>query len=517
MSERELLRALLVLRVCSVQALVRNADSLLRVVERIAGRRFTMALLRRSFFGHFCAGESAEDTKATVHKLAKCNVNAIMDYAAEADVAQTKSAADKLRGDVHHRKDGVVSARTYEYEDERGCEANTALILESINNAAYAGGDQFVAMKLTAIAKPELLEKISSVLRAIKNLWINEFGSSVAATAVDAERFRKFIASIGVSMSADEVDQLFRQIDKNHDGNIDYIEWTRLLSTTSLLTRRFFVADGYDLGLLKAVTRRGAPNYFTSLLPLLGEDETELVDRAVARLDTICAAAAAKRVRLMIDAEQTYLQPAIDHFARRMQLTYNKDGPFVFNTYQAYLKSAKTHLATDIERCRRLGVCFAGKLVRGAYMVGERKRAADLGLNSPICDTIEETHENYNSCIDIFLRTRRPGSRASLMVASHNRASIEHCVTFMQKLGVDRANGGIYFGQLLGMADFLTFPLGLAGYKVYKYVPYGPIHEVVPYLLRRAQENSGALSNAPFERSLLWSELTRRWRSRVGR
>jgi proline dehydrogenase len=497
-----------------MQRIVRNAESLLGISRRLLGQRLTMNLLRVSFFAHFCAGETADETKDTVSRLNRSNINAIMDYAAEADVEL--NAAAKMRDDLQHRKTGVISARTYEYSDESLCDANTDLILESIDNAAYAGVDQFVAMKLTAIAKPELLEKVSSVLRAIKNLWINEFGSSVHASAVDRERFGKFIAAIGVSMTNDEVDQLFSQIDLNRDGNIDYIEWTRLLSTTSLLTRRFFRADGYDLGLLTAVTRRGGPNYFTSLLPLLQDSEADLIDRAVERLDKICAAAASKRVRLMIDAEQTYLQPAIDHLARRMQLNYNRDGPFVFNTYQAYLKSSKSHLAADIERCRRLGMCFAGKLVRGAYMVGERKRATDLGVRSPICDTIEETHSNYNDCIDIFLHTRR-GTHASLMVASHNRVSIEHCVSQMQKLGVDRATGGIYFGQLLGMADFLSFPLGLAGFKVYKYVPYGPIHEVVPYLLRRAQENAGALSNARYERRLMWEELMRRWKVRRGK
>jgi hypothetical protein len=228
-----------------------------------------MNLLRVSFFAHFCAGETADETKDTVARLNRSNVNAIMDYAAEADVELNAKSAAKLRDDLQHRKTGVISARTYEYSDESLCEANTDLILESIDNAAYAGGDQFVAMKLTAIAKPELLEKISSVLRAIKNLWINEFGSSVARLAVDRERFGKFIAAIGVSddqrrgrpaLLADRSQS--RRQHRLH--RVDASALHHVAADAPLLR-----ADGYDLGLLTAVTRRGAPNYFTSLLPLL--------------------------------------------------------------------------------------------------------------------------------------------------------------------------------------------------------------------------------------------------------
>ncbi len=128
---------------------------------------------------------------------------------------------------------------------------------------------------------------------------------------------------------------------------------------------------------------------------------------------------------------------------------------------------------------------FAAKVVRGAYMVQERERAASMGYPSPIHDTLADTHTCYNTAVSLILAH----PRRNLLVASHNQGSVEHTVRVMAERGIDRESGGVYFGQLLGMADRLTYPLAAHGYKAYKYVPYGPIKEVIPYLLRRAQEN----------------------------
>ncbi len=115
----------------------------------------------------------------------------------------------------------------------------------------------------------------------------------------------------------------------------------------------------------------------------------------------------------------------------------------------------------------------------------ERDRALVRNEPSPICDTIEDTHDNYHRVMQHILA----GKNRSLVVASHNQTSIEFAIQYMAKHNIDPATGGVYFAQLLGMADHLTFSLGCNGYKAYKYVPYGPVHEVIPYLIRRAQEN----------------------------
>lgn len=241
--------------------------------------------------------------------------------------ASTKCVGVRCCRQAKHRDAGVVAARTYKYEDEALCDANRDLMLECVDNAAALGDDQFIAIKLTALAKPELLEKISTTLRAIKDLWIGEFGRNTTAADVDLARFTKFVGSLGVRLSAAEIGALFARLDLNNDGVVDYIEWTRLLSFESLLTRRFFETKGYELRVLQPLAASG-------LLPLLNEHETRLMDLFRERLDAICERAAAKHVRVMIDAEQTYMQPAIDHFARLMQQKYNHSSAIVFNTYQ---------------------------------------------------------------------------------------------------------------------------------------------------------------------------------------
>ncbi|CAM9383598.1 unnamed protein product [Choristocarpus tenellus] len=152
---------------------------------------------------------------------------------------------------------------------------------------------------------------------------------------------------------------------------------------------------------------------------------------------------------------------------------------------------------------------WAGKLVRGAYMHSERLRAMEGGYESPIFEKIEETHANYNAAIDMVLQHIAEGQRADVMIATHNQASIEHAIYRMRDLGVS-TSAGVSFGQLLGMADNITFPLGANGFKAYKCVPYGRVSETLPYLIRRAQENSGVLAGAGHERRLLAKEIHRR-------
>jgi len=238
----------------------------------------------------------------------------------------------------------------------------------------------------------------------------------------------------------------------------------------------------------------------------LTEEEKNLMGSMFNRLNEIADYAAGLKVRLMIDAEQTYFQPAIDHLVVDLQRKYNTSYPCIFNTYQAYLKNCYPRVETDLMRAQREGYYFAAKIVRGAYLVLERKRAVDKKYDDPIWPTLEGTHENYHKVLDLVFKNIHTG--ANLLVATHNQSSIEYTLNKMESLNLSKDN--IYFGQLLGMADNLTFNLGRNGYKAYKYVPYGPINEVVPYLIRRVQENSNILSMAQTERKMIGKEIIRR-------
>jgi proline dehydrogenase len=186
-----------------------------------------------------------------------------------------------------------------------------------------------------------------------------------------------------------------------------------------------------------------------------------------------------------------------------------------------YTKSAQGRMELDEELSRRENYVFAAKLVRGAYMVSERKRALDMGYPSPIHDTLENTHDSYNGGVKFLLNRLRQHQQSTnealsvynspivFMVASHNRESVMLTVEEMEKNQISPHSGIVLFGQLFAMQDQISYTLSHHGYASYKYLPYGMIDEVIPYLLRRAQENSAVLGGpgVAHERQLIWDEL----------
>lgn len=191
---------------------------------------------------------------------------------------------------------------------------------------------------------------------------------------------------------------------------------------------------------------------------------------------------------------------------------------------QMYTKSARARMELDEELSRRENFVFAAKLVRGAYMVSERKRALDMGYASPIHDTLEDTHDSYNGGVKYLLNKLSKYQESSeealsartspivFMVASHNRDSVMLTIEEMEKNHISPHAGVVLFGQLFAMQDQISYTLARHGYASYKYLPYGMIDEVIPYLLRRAQENSSILGGpgVAHERQLLWDELKSR-------
>jgi proline dehydrogenase len=246
----------------------------------------------------------------------------------------------------------------------------------------------------------------------------------------------------------------------------------------------------------------------------INDEEINLMNAMFVRVEELADLADKLNVRLMIDAEHSYFQPAIDNIVLKLQRKYNRNGKaLIFNTFQCYLKDSQDKVREHIARSEKENWEFAAKIVRGAYMVLERQRAKEMNYNSPIHDTIDDTHKNYNEVVKIVTSrksVREGKSKVNMLVASHNQRSIELTIEEMHLANISPKDGGVYFGQLLGMSDHITFTLGKCGYTAYKYVPYGPIHEVIPYLIRRAQENKGIMSGTGAERSMLTSELKRR-------
>jgi proline dehydrogenase len=494
-SNAELVRAWVVLNTCRIEPLVANADKIIRVGEKIFGKGMMARVMRPTFFGHFCAGEDNESIKPCLSKLYSQGIGGILDYAAEHDIPQSGTASTDDQDIVVLDRDTGVICRTYEYTSEEDCDNNVTTFLHCIRAVKDTSPEGFAAIKLTALGNPLLLERMSMAIEEIRRFFsvLDKAGDGLVGRETLGVVWKDHFSNITEA----ELDKRFEAASFYSEDYgrpmMDYIQYTEGLTLRELP------------GLVKDCTTAG-PLYEATP----SAEELQLMQNMERRLDVLAKEALALNVRLMIDAEQTYFQPAIDSLVLGLQREYNREYPAIFNTYQCYLKDSRGRLEADIERARRDGFLWAAKLVRGAYMVSERQRAERLCLADPIHASLEDTHDNFNDCVRLVLEHIARGTGYNLLVASHNQASVEQTLAGMDDLGIERGSGGVYFGQLLGMGDHLTSVLGQKGYKAYKYVPYGPIDDVMPYLVRRAQENSTLLGGAHKERAMLAAELKRR-------
>ncbi|KAK3013058.1 hypothetical protein RJ639_009658 [Escallonia herrerae] len=248
--------------------------------------------------------------------------------------------------------------------------------------------------------------------------------------------------------------------------------------------------------------------------PLTPQEERDL-ELAHQRLVKISEKCQEHNVPLVIDAEDTSLQPAIDYFTYSAAIMFNKyEHPIVFGTMQLYLKDAKERLLLAKRAADKLGQPMGFKLVRGAYIVSERQVAASLGVESPVHDSIQQTHACYDECASFMLEEVSSG-RGSVVLATHNVESGKLAASKARDLGIRKETQKLQFAQLYGMSEALSFGLKNAGFEVSKYLPFGPVEQIIPYLLRRAEENKGLLSASSFDRQLMRKELKRRLRATI--
>lgn len=224
-------------------------------------------------------------------------------------------------------------------------------------------------------------------------------------------------------------------------------------------------------------------------------------------MDLICKAAYENNVPLFVDAEDYAFQEAIDQLTWEMMLQYNKEKAIVFNTIQAYRKDRFMFLNNAHQKAKKAGIKYGVKLVRGAYMEKERERAEKMGYPSPIHDSKEETDACFNDCMRYIINHI---DDFSLCNGTHNEESTMLLAELMEKNKLAKDDARIYHAQLLGMSDHISYNLSNEGYNVAKYVPFGPIKEMMPYLLRRAEENTSATGQTGRELSLINKELKER-------
>ncbi|CAN0916267.1 Proline dehydrogenase 2, mitochondrial [Linum grandiflorum] len=426
---RKLIHASAVLHASAAEAVVDVGTKVLnsRLMDVEAVRGLVYGVVRRTFYEHFCAGETAAAAREKVKQLNECGLRAMLDFAVEYT------------------------------PDNEACDRNLEGFLETVDSAASLppSSVSFVAVKMTAICPLPLLERISDLLR-----WQQRLSASAL----------KF-----------------------------HLPWKQ--SSCSL-----------------PIFSESSPLYHTlTQPPQLTPQEEQDLQLSHNRLNILCQRCSqSNNLSITIDAEDTKLQPAIDYFTYSAAANFNtKDTPLVYNTIQAYLKDAKERLLMATKAADNIGLAMGFKLVRGAYMSSERLLASKLGFESPVHDTIRETHECYNDCAR-FMIDRIGNCSDGLVLATHNVESGRLAAMRAREVGImGKDEKRLEFAQLYGMGESLSMGLKNAGFRVSKYMPFGPIDIVMPYLVRRAEENRGMLSASSLDRDLIRKELKRRLKGAI--
>lgn len=405
----EIVRGLLIFRLCSFPILVNNCHKCMSFGQRVLGRRLFEMAVRASIYRQFVAGESLLEIQECMNKLKALGIRPMLAVPIEEDIGAENT------GEVWYTK-------------------NLETMLRCVELSAIGGSRSMMQLKITALMKADLCKKLTLCLEN--------------------------------PSLADE------------------------LSIEKLVT----VMDGEDLSFC-----------------CLTDEESQHFHNSLRRLAQVAKYGKDQRVRILVDAEYTYLNPALTLVTMAMMKLCNHSEPWIWNTYQCYLKDSFNLLTNDLGLAQRLGICFGVKLVRGAYMDKERKLAKERSCPDPINPDWEATNCSYQRSLDTLLELIAiHGDRYNLIVASHNEKSVKHAVRRMDELAIPRDAGTVCFGQLLGMCDQVSLTLGEAGYAIYKSIPYGSVNEVIPYLVRRAQENQSVLRGIRKERDLLEKELKRR-------
>ncbi len=240
---------------------------------------------------------------------------------------------------------------------------------------------------------------------------------------------------------------------------------------------------------------------------ILSSDEQKDWNKVVERFDIICKTAHDKNVALLIDAEESWMQDAADDLIEEMMLKYNKEQVIVFSTLQMYRWDRLDYLKALHEKAKTEGFYIGMKLVRGAYMEKEHERAKEKGYPTPICTSKQATDDNYDDAVDYMMKHI---DSMAIFAGTHNEESSYKLMEMLKANNIAINDHRIWFGQLYGMSDNISYNLAAHGYNVAKYLPFGPVRDVMPYLIRRAEENTSVAGQTSRELNLLKTERNRR-------
>jgi proline dehydrogenase len=343
---------------------------------------------------------------------------------------------------------------------------------------------------------PAIKMRLPFVTTIVKNTVYEQFcgGTTLLESMETIEQLQEFDVATILDYGA-EAKEKEEDFNNTMNENIRAIEFAARTPGVPMISTKVTGMARFEL--LEAIQRGDA----------LTPEQRAAYKNVLKRIDSICYVASQKNVGVYIDAEETWIQDAINHLVNLMMKRYNRERVVVYNTFQMYRTDQLQYLMNSFKQARKEGYLLGAKLVRGAYMEKERDRAARMGYPSPIHPTKAATDDAFDTgmrfCVDNY-------EYIASCNASHNAHSAMVQAELITKRGIPRDHPHLWFSQLYGMSDNLTFNLAKCGFNVAKYVPYGPVRDVVPYLIRRAQENTSVTGDMSREHALVVSEMKRR-------
>ncbi|MBC7886362.1 MAG: proline dehydrogenase family protein [Ferruginibacter sp.] len=367
-----------------------------------------------------------------------------------------------------------------------------------------------LGLKLTPIAMKWKLPFTNTIIRkTIFRQFVG--GETLAETATVVKKLGEYNVQVILDYGVEGGDDGEHGFDHATEEFIRVINYAATQSNIPFMSikvtgfSRFALLEKIDV-LMQQKAGTLMKRYLTAL-ELLPQSEKEEWQRVQGRMIRICQTAGEKKVGVLVDAEETWIQGPVDALTIMMMDTLNKGGVTVYNTLQLYRTDRLQFLRDSYEAAAERNFILGAKLVRGAYMENERKRAADMNYPSPIQPDKEACDKDYNAAVEFCIDHL---DKIAVIVASHNDSSNLLATQLLDKKGLPHHHPHVHFSQLYGMSDNITFNLAKSGCSVSKYLPFGPIKDVIPYLMRRAEENSSMSGQTGRELSLIKKEIKRR-------
>jgi proline dehydrogenase len=349
--------------------------------------------------------------------------------------------------------------------------------------------------------------------KILKETIFSQFvgGETLEQTAAVAERLGEYNVKIILDYGVEGGESDEQSFDHAADEFIKVINYAATqknipfmsIKVTGLVS--FSLLENIDTGM--HATTGSLMNRYHATLDALTDHEKTQWQNLTGRVIRICEAGFKQNICVLVDAEESWIQDPVDAITFLMMEKYNKTTAVVYNTIQLYRHDRLSFLKDSLDAANEKNFLLGAKLVRGAYMEKERKRAADKKLPDPIQTSKENTDKDYNTAVEFCIKNI---TTIAFIVASHNEKSNLYTTQLMDRNGLSHNHSHIHFSQLYGMSDNITFNLAKNGFSVSKYLPFGPIDDVIPYLMRRARENSSVAGQTGRELGLIKKEMERR-------